>query len=42
MIELVKWTLSFITLMMAYIVMVVTTANAAEATYAGIIEHLVM
>ena len=42
MIELVKWTLSFITLMMAYIVMVVATANAAEATYAVIIEHLVM
>ena len=42
MIELVKWTLSFITLMMAYIVMVVATANAAEATHAGIIEHLVM
>ena len=42
MIALIKWTVGFITLMMAYIVMVVATANAAEATYAGIIEHLVM
>ena len=31
MIELVKWTLGFITLMMAYIIMVAATANAAEA-----------
>ena len=42
MIELVKWTLGFVTLMMAYILMVIATANAAEATYAGIIEQLVM
>ena len=42
MIELVKWTLSFITLMMAYIVMVVATANATEPTYAGIIDQLVL
>ena len=38
MIELIKWTLGFVTLMMAYILMVIATANAAEATYAGIIE----
>ena len=42
MIELVKWTLGFITLMMAYIIMVAATANTTEATYAGIIEQLVM
>ena len=42
MIELVKWTLGFITLMMAYIIMVAAAANATEATYAGIIEQLVM
>ena len=42
MIELVKWTLGFITLMMAYIIMVAATANAAEATYARIIDQLVM
>ena len=42
MIELIKWTLGFITLMVAYILMVVATANAAEATYAGIIDQLVM
>jgi len=41
MIELVKLTLGFITLMMAYIIMVAATANAAEATYARIIEQLV-
>ena len=41
MIELVKWTLGFITLMMAYIIMVAATANATEATYARIIEQLV-
>ena len=42
MIELVKWTLGFITLMMAYIIMVAATADATEATCAGIIEQLVM
>ena len=42
MIELVKWTLGFITLMMAYILMVAATANAADATSAGIIKQLVM
>ena len=42
MIELIKWTLGFVTLMMAYILMVIATANAAEATYARIIEQLVM
>ena len=42
MIELVKWTLGFVTLMMAYILMVSVTAYAAEATYAGIIKQLVM
>jgi hypothetical protein len=42
MIELIKWTLGFVTLMMAYILMVVATANATEPTYAGIIEQLVM
>ncbi|MDB2639021.1 hypothetical protein N9Y91_08495 [Alphaproteobacteria bacterium] len=42
MIELVKWTLGFITLMMTYILMVAATANAAEANYAEIIEQLVI
>ena len=42
MIALIKWTVGFITLVMVYILMVVATANAAEATYAGIIEQLVM
>ena len=40
MIELVKWTMGFITLMMAYILMVAVTANAAEATYSGIIRQI--
>ena len=39
MIELIKWTLGFVTLMMAYILMVVATANAAETTYAEIIDQ---
>jgi len=42
MIELIKWTLGFVTLMMAYILMVVATANAAETTYAWIIDQLVL
>ena len=42
MIALITWTMGFITLIMAYILMVVATANAAEAAYAGIIEQLVM
>ena len=42
MIELVKWTLGLITIVMTYILMVAATANAVEATYAGIIEQLVM
>ena len=42
MIELVKWTLGFITLMMAYILMVAVTANASAAPYAGIIDQIVM
>ena len=42
MIELVKWTLGFITLMMAYILMVVVTANASAAPYAWIIDQIVM
>ena len=42
MIELIKWTLGFVTLMMAYILMVVATANAAETTYAEIIDQIVM
>ena len=41
MIELVKWTLGLITIVMTYILMVAVTANATEATYAGIIEQLV-
>ena len=42
MIELVKWTLGFITLMMAYILMVAVTANASAAPYAEIIDQIVM
>ena len=42
MIELIKWTLGFVTLMMAYILMVVATANATEPAYAGIIDQLVL
>ena len=40
MIELVKWTMGFITLMMAYILMVAVTANASAAPYAGIMVQL--
>ena len=42
MIELVKWTLGFITLMMAYILMVAVSANASAAPYGGIMDQLVM
>ena len=42
MIELVKWTLGLITIVMTYILMVAVTANAAEATYAGIMDQIVM
>ena len=42
MIELVKWTLGLITIVMTYILMVAVTANAVEATYAGIMDQIVM
>ena len=40
MIELVKWTLGLITIVMTYILMVAVKANAIAAPYAGIMVQL--
>ena len=42
MIELVKWTLGLITIVMTYILMVAVTANASAAPCAEIIDQIVM
>ena len=42
MIELVKWTLGLITIVMTYILMVEVTANASATPYAMIMVQLGM
>ena len=42
MVELVKWTLVIVAIMMTYLVMNTAVANASVAPYAGIIHQIVI